>query len=691
MKRLFASLVVLVLLVLGAPPALSAGGPDVSLRLLDMAPWLRPDATDLHLKMAAVNSGGRAADDLSFGVTVFQPTRTRNEYEESLHRDPTGVLFARFDDVPGKLIPAGRRVLRLSDQIIREVGETVAGGDETAVYPMSVELRSGDHTLASVRTPIVFLNFAEHQVVATTRLRMSWVFALHQGIAFGPDGTFLDSSLQSAVAPTGRLAREVKALADLTNDPLRPRPVNVVWSPTLISQLESMRDGYSIDAGGSIEQVPAGQGGAADAAAVLDEMHRLANGSLVESTALPFAVPNIPALISAGLGIDVPTQVQRGQEAVEAFTGHPLAADTFWPPGGYLDQASLTTLSARGVRTFLMAPGLVHRDPQPKEFAQPATTALPNSLTTTVTGIVPDAGVTSILGSPVPQRDPRLATQDVLGELAQIWLEQPGVRRAVSMSVPDSLDVPGGLFPPLLRILSRAPFLQVQKVSAITKNFHPDTDEPARLFPNRGTPFTSDYITEIANARADIGLYRSILVEQSTVPDQLESEVLLSEGAEFSENPDEGLTFLTDIRSDLGGLFHGIRPDTSHAVTLASGRGVVPIGIVNDTPDRVRVQIRLISVRLEPEAQTETVLLQGQTTRLLPFRVTSRTTGRFPVQIRVLSPDGVPLGQPQDLIVRSTSYNLVALILVLGAAVFLLLWWARRFLPRSRPPQAKPA
>jgi hypothetical protein len=71
--------------------------------------------------------------------------------------------------------------------------------------------------------------------------------------------------------------------------------------------------------------------------------------------------------------------------------------------------------------------------------------------------------------------------------------------------------------------------------------------------------------------------------------------------------------------------------------------------------------------------------------------VQSRTTGRFPVQIRVLSPDGLPLGPPQELVVRATSYNLVALILVLGAAVFLLLWSARRFLPRSRPPQATPA
>jgi hypothetical protein len=136
-------------------------------------------------------------------------------------------------------------------------------------------------------------------------------------------------------------------------------------------------------------------------------------------------------------------------------------------------------------------------------------------------------------------------------------------------------------------------------------------------------------------------------------------------------------------------------------VTLASGQGVVPIGIVNDTPNRVRVQIRLVSVRLEPEAKAQIVQLAPESTRLLPFRVKSRTTGRFPVQIRVLSPDGQALHAPQEIVVRSTSYNFFALLLVLGAAVFLLIWWARQFMRGSRkpkepsppvvPPRTKPA
>jgi hypothetical protein len=372
---------------------------------------------------------------------------------------------------------------------------------------------------------------------------------------------------------------------------------------------------------------------------------------------------------------------------VAAFTGHPLDNALAWPPGGYMDQATLSYLSAHGGRRFVLTPGLVHREPQPKELAQPATTALASGLTETVTGIVPDAGVTSLLNSPVADRDPRLATQNVLGELAQIWLERPAIPRAVAISFSDTLDVPGNLFGPLTRVLEGAPFLQLQKISAIVKNFAPDPTEPATLFPNPGRAFSQHYLNQISVARTDIGLFRSILVNDSPSPDRMEDGVLLSEGASFTEDQAAGLEFLGGIRDHLDGLFQGIRPDTSRTVTLASGQGVVPIGIVNETPNTVRVQVRLISIRLEPQAKVQTVLLRSGATRLLPFRVKSRTTGRFPVQIRVLSPDGQSLGPPQELVVRSTSYNFFALLLVLGAAVFMLIWWARRFLPGSRPPK----
>jgi len=689
MRRLpgiLAVLCVLVSLAVPVPAARSAPSPEIRLTLAGQSPWVTPQDPLLRLRVRAVNTGSDPVSDLSFGITVFTRAHTRTQYEQSLRGDPpdAGVLFARFELVPGELEPGQSQSLTLERTIVDDVGRALAEGGQTAVYPMKVELRSGDETVAALRTPIVWLDFGKHQRVAATRLRVGWSFVLHRPIDYLPDGTFRRPALQDAVAPTGRLAQEVQALDGMANDPVRPRPVDIVWSPTLLSQLRTMRGGYSVMDGGTRQDVPAGQGGSADAGAVLDALRRLAQAPLVESTALPYAGSTIPSLIQAGLGSDLPVQLSLGRERVQEFTGTTLATDIFFPPDGAIDQASLATLAARGVSTFILDDGLVSRPPQPKEFAQPATAALVNSPITTVTGIVSDPGVSAILASPVAHHDVRLTVQSVLGELAQIWLERPGIPRAAAMSFPDSLNLPGRLFDPLLRMVSSAPFLQLQKLSAIRKNFPPPAREAARLVPHPGPSFPASYADDIAAARAGIATYRSILVDDSDLPDRMEDVVLRAEGDAFAVDPGYGEAFLNSIRTRLGGLFTGIRPDTSAVVTLASGRGVVPLSVLNETPDRVRVQIRMVSVRLDPSAETQTVELRGGATTQLLFRLKTRTTGRFPVQVRVLTPDGQPLGPPHELVIRSTAYNLVALIITLGAALFLLLWWGRRLLPRSR-------
>ena len=61
--------------------------------------------------------------------------------------------------------------------------------------------------------------------------------------------------------------------------------------------------------------------------------------------------------------------------------------------------------------------------------------------------------------------------------------------------------------------------------------------------------------------------------------------------------------------------------------------------------------------------------------------VEAQATGRFPLTVQILAPEGGLIAQSQ-MIVRSTAYNRVALVVTLGAALFLLAWWGRRFLPR---------
>jgi hypothetical protein len=106
----------------------------------------------------------------------------------------------------------------------------------------------------------------------------------------------------------------------------------------------------------------------------------------------------------------------------------------------------------------------------------------------------------------------------------------------------------------------------------------------------------------------------------------------------------------------------------------------------NFTGMRVRVLVRLVSDRrlAFPSGNPRVVTLRAKA-QSFTFPVRAETTGRIPIKIQVLTPFG--RGRPAeitevDTVVRSTAYNRLALFVTIGAAVFLLAWWGRRFLPR---------
>jgi hypothetical protein len=75
------------------------------------------------------------------------------------------------------------------------------------------------------------------------------------------------------------------------------------------------------------------------------------------------------------------------------------------------------------------------------------------------------------------------------------------------------------------------------------------------------------------------------------------------------------------------------------------------------------------------------VVLEPDSAQTLTFQADLKTTGRFRVVVQVLAPTGRILDET-EIIVRSTAYNRIALLITIAAAVVLVLVWARRFLPR---------
>jgi hypothetical protein len=110
---------------------------------------------------------------------------------------------------------------------------------------------------------------------------------------------------------------------------------------------------------------------------------------------------------------------------------------------------------------------------------------------------------------------------------------------------------------------------------------------------------------------------------------------------------------------------------------------VIPVTIRNLAGYPVEVRVVLVSPRLEfLEGDSRYVVLE-RPVQAFTFPVRAQTNGRFPVTVRLETPRGAAIAESQ-IVVRSTAYNLLALAITLGAALFLAAWWGRRFLPRLR-------
>jgi hypothetical protein len=670
MRRFAGPLLVAFALILLPVPQASAQEPAVRLTLVSQTPWNSTSERTLEVKVGVQNLTDQSLADLSVGWTLWGPVFTRTDFENSLTADPENAVAIGGDTIvqEGTIGPGGSRVFTVrltleSDGI---------SATESLIYPLKIDLRTGFTSLAALRTPVIFL-VRQPQ----TPLRLVWTFVLHEPVSFDPHGVFTSTSLEHDLAQGGRLAGEIRALLDMTEDRAQT-PVDVAVSPVLLADLAQMRAGYAVIDAGERRQVKEGTGGAAAAAEAIADLRQIVGAPEVELSALPFAAPNLPSLSSGGLSPDLNTQLQQGRDSVDTILGRQPDPALLRPPGSALDPASLDHLAARGVRLLIVDPTTVPPASQPLGFAPPPITSLRTS-SGPVTALVSDPNVAAMLSSELVTEDPVRAAQAVLGELAAIWLEQPGLDRGIAVTFPEGFDPSGAFFGQLVRGVAGAPWLRKSTASAMAEAFPPASE--SKLAATVPVPFPSTYVDIIKQTRRRIETYRTMLVDESVEPDRLDAMLLLAESGQFLVDQSAGLSLVGSAREEIGSIFDAVRPDTPELITLTSSSGTgIPIRVTNGNGMPLRVSVRLVSRHLRVSPQSSMVL-KADSTQTVNFDVQLTTSGRFPVDVEVTSPSGRVINRG-TLIVRSTAYNRFALFITIGAAVLALLVWARRFVPR---------
>ena len=665
------------------PSAIAQESPSALLTLLSQTSWNCPTATadlapgqttwscppgrELVVRFRAQNLGATPLDELAIGVTLYSRVLTRSAYEASLASDPSIVIDARPLPREGPIPPGETRDF--------EVSLTLGPGidpDHSGVYPLKVDLRSGIESVAALRTPVIYL-VREPEIP----LGLSWTFVLSHPITFAPDGTFIDPSLELALGPGGRLNGEIRSLLEFAADPAGPQ-VDVAIAPVLLTQLGRMVDGYRVAEEGGDRQVAPGEGGSALAKQALDDIRTIVAAPNVEVTALPFSAPEIPSLYGGGLGRDVVVQLQRGRDVTSTLVGAQIPVTILRPPGAALDETTLRGLAGDGIRTLIVDPSTVDLPEQPLGFAGPPTTTLGEG---SLAAVVPEPASDALLGSVVGE-DPVRAAQVLLGELATIWQEQPGETRGVALVFGEDAPLPGPFFPPMVRGVATAPWLAPSAVGGFVATF-PPTDGSILASPSFRR-FPTAYVASLKQARRRIDTLASMLPDDSLEPDRLETMLLLAEARQFLTSTTEGLAFIDAARQSVRATVDDLALETVGSVTLTSDSGGIPVTVSNDGPHSLEFSVQLVSTRIREEPATHVELAPGET-ETLRLQASLRSTGRFPVVVLMVSPSGRPIGEAR-LVVRSTAYNRIALLITIGAALVLLLLWARRFVPgRPRP------
>jgi len=656
--------------LLVAAPASAQQRPDVRLVLRTQTTTVTRERP-LSIRLRAVNDSERTLRDLAVTLSIMSPARTRTGYAESLEFDFPAFVAKQFP-VEGPLEPGGTLSILIPEWRLLSLGDQ----GESLLYPLRAQLYSDFEPIADLTTSIVYIDDRPQ-----VPLNVALTAVLDAPLVLGPAGVFQDDALERALAPGGWLRTTVSALNDI------PMPVTLAVSPILLEQLRAMADGYQVAEPGGLREIAADDGGARRAASVLERIGTVARRETTQLIALPYASPSIPVLAAAGLQEELERQLNRGRATVASILGAEPSPSLGWPPGSNLTPEAVQSLALEGVDSLVVGPETL----PPRaifRFTPPTVARTPTGLGGSLRVLTPDPIVARRAAS-LPD-DPRLRAQWVFGELASIYFEVPGRDRGVSIVLgPDTQAEPRFLRPLLHGISAASPSAWLRPVEA-RRLFEPSLRPRSEVRTLDDAPPTltlsDEYLRALAAGNDAVRQLESISPEPSQELgdeiDRLRELLLQSQSRYVADDHEAQLSYVERVLETVGQEFAEIVPPRPEIpITLTAQGGSIPVTIQNTSGHVVRVQVRLVSSGLEFVGGATQEVELSRPTHLLNFPVRAPSTGAFPVHIVVETPLGEEIAST-SIIVRSTAYNRIALLVTVGAALFLAAWWSRRFLRR---------
>lgn len=634
-----------------ASPAVVAAGAGgtagaTGLRLLSQTSWVDPvNANVFELRVLPTTS--LAPDQVDVVVDIYDHLDNRSQLTRSLTDTNLGYILAHPIHAPLSSFPVdaqGAIDIKIPVTAGRGVGEVHPPA--TGVYPVSVELRPrvGGSPLAHLTTHLLY----QAGPINGQRLNVAWVVPVD-----APPGPGTGRDRPVSPQADARITALVNALVAHPKVALTVQP-----TPDTLAGMDAVDPGVVNLLGRS-----------------------LAGRQVLKGTWVP---ASLAAMHAAGLDDEVGLSLTRSTDSLSAELGIDVTGRT-WVQDGPVDQDTLSFLRGSGFDRVVLPEPDLDASPDRTTTAEPFEVAGANH--TGIRAAVADAGLAAHFSD---QPDPVLAAHQLLADLAQIYEDAPANRRAVVVVTPRSWTPDAGFLDAWLQGLETSPLLTGMGLDALFATVPPATERGADpLVRNLVTDTDAIHSAAAAlladdqrTARRQLDSLIGLLPEDTTVYPRLERLLL--------EVPAAGLS-PTDRRARLDELTAGIGAETqlvglpgARTVTLTERKGRLPITITSQSDQPVRVLLRVQSDKLKfpgagstDQATFPEELHKGNNPLVPDLTVQARTSGAFPLRITVLSPDGNLTIRQVSWTVQSTALSGVGVVLSVGAALFLMVWWGR--------------
>ncbi len=652
MRRLLAVLAAVMVLT---PPAMGAQAPVAAaqeapeearsspanrVRLASQTPWVGPGQEMVLRVMAGTD---RPPAQVELAVAVYRRVTSRSEFNRTLGGRPrTAPLSVTSTPLSDLATDAGGAVLvRFPIQDPNRAPEWPRLRlSEEGVYPVRVELREvgGGASLADLVTHLVYVSPPSQ---GGRPLGVALVLPAHAPPALQPDGS--QELAPDATEPLGALARS------LTANPAVP--LTLAPTPETLQALSrSPRPG--------------------DSQVVKQLAQALTGRQVAAGTYVPVS---LPALMAAGLDNEAVAQLDRGSEVINRTLGVPPDPGT-WVTDGPLDAAAVQRLRQQRSDRLVVAESALEPADLPITLAQPFD--LDARAVRRPQAMAADGGLTAGFDG---SDDPVLAAHRLLADLAIVYFDRPGRARSVVAAAPRTWRPTTAFLDALLGGLATSPILAGSTLDTAFSTTPAATTASGAPLVRRLAPPTPAGATAspvpARDARRRLVSFSSMLGADNPLDERLEELLLVSQGADL--RPRQRSSYLEGFETQITRELDQIAVPRSRSITLTARNGEVPVTILNKTDYSVRLQVQVVSDKLDfpGGAVRDLELARRNTTER--FVVEARASGSFPLRVNLVSPDGSLVLGRSRLTVRSTAASGVGIFLSAGAGGFLLLWWAR--------------